>query len=456
MKNAFDPSARKRPQDFGDLPRNERRLRMKLVTKAVTARDDHRAAVSASGAGFAIDQELREHLSHFNSRLDDIAGDTSMPASYGTLHPFTETRYFLNNLVPSFYLAPERDHSFLAEDFLEFVRSGECDDKGISALWAVPENVIHNYTQADDILNYQYYIDENEPFVVSGISLIRRGPRLSWMMVGGRVCDLEEKTKSLKDGWRETLGTAKIVRFTDNEIDLDRIEAAPLLGHANVWKVVASGLFDLGTQSHQIRSVAHDEGASYSIVTDDKFEAYKQSSSPRSKDSDSDLAGFDKELQKYRVVLDVSETLFMLPAYFSYRIKLVTDVAKPTRASTKGPADEAVRIMRAESSAKFMVREIRTLAIINLSAAGTTRSYTPPRHQVEVGGFWRRLNPDTMGRDAAGEPVRGMTWITGHVRWRSQPPKGGEIFVKSSFAAALRKVKEIEQSGSLVSVTTEH
>jgi hypothetical protein len=44
-----------------------------------------------------------------------------------------------------------------------------------------------------------------------------------------------------------------------------------------------------------------------------------------------------------------------------------------------------------------------------------------------------------MGQDAAGNPVRGRTWVRGHLRWRDRPPSSSTIYVKSSIAVAKAK-----------------
>ncbi len=73
--------------------------------------------------------------------------------------------------------------------------------------------------------------------------------------------------------------------------------------------------------------------------------------------------------------------------------------------------------------------------------AGRSRQRTCPRTQVELGGFYRRLAPNAWGRDEAGNPVPGRTWVRGHVRWRDRPARVEPILVKASVSAARERAE---------------
>jgi hypothetical protein len=82
----------------------------------------------------------------------------------------------------------------------------------------------------------------------------------------------------------------------------------------------------------------------------------------------------------------------------------------------------------------------------SVSAVG--RTYTPPRFQVEVEGFWRRLsNPKSMGSDAAGNPVKGRTWVKAHLRYRENPPASDAriVFIKQTLRSARAKAHGLNQ-----------
>lgn len=76
----------------------------------------------------------------------------------------------------------------------------------------------------------------------------------------------------------------------------------------------------------------------------------------------------------------------------------------------------------------------------------TVRHYAPPQFQVEVDGFWRRLDPDSLGKGPNGEPVIGRTWVKEHIRWRDREQRPITVYVKSKISVARKRAKQITES----------
>lgn len=95
----------------------------------------------------------------------------------------------------------------------------------------------------------------------------------------------------------------------------------------------------------------------------------------------------------------------------------------------------------------MLFRRVAALEIIDPSRPPVVRAYTPPRFQVEVDGFWRRLpDPTARGRGQSGEPVAGRTWVKAHLRWRSNPPLVHTVYVKSSVGLARARAAAAQAS----------
>jgi hypothetical protein len=440
----------KPPRGIVSESRGERRRREKEVKAGWGRVLDRRAAVQASGAGFHVDDELREFLSLYNARLDESVDDPSMPFSFGIMQGFLELRR--DDRFVSYEPAAERDHAYSVGDFVEFVREGRCQDAGRARLEALPEGVVHNFTALGDIREHAFVDTDGEAFAVSGMSLVRRGTRLHWMMIGGTVCDLAEATEKLRAFYRHIQTEGEIVVNRDQGVDFDKQVAAPLSDVDGVWKTVAFGLFDLDRMTHESRTFSRDEGQSRTMVSDDPASLGIDDVSRATPAQLEGMKAFAARVDEHRIVFDVAETLFQLPAYFAYRVHLVREVERRTAAG-RGAGVDAARVLRAPRDSRIGVRRIETLEILNLEAAGGTRSYTPPRFQVDVGGFWRTLRPGSIGKDRNGRPEPGRTWIEGHLRWRDRPARSGVVTVKAPIGPALERAERLRAAGAVVSMT---
>ncbi len=430
--------------------RGERRRHEKEVKAAWSRVLDRRAAVMASGAGFHVDEELREFLDLYNSRLDENVEDPQMPFSFGVMQafmvPWTDGRF------KSYEMTPEKDHAYSVGDFVDFIRSGRCQDAGRARLEALPEGIVHNYSALGDIREHAFVDADGEAFAVSGISFVRAGSRLFWMMIGGTVCDLQEQTGRIQAFYRGMEEKGQIETRGPRKLDTSKLHAAPLADVDGVWKTVAFGLFDLGRMVHESRTFARDEGPSRAMVSDDPASIGIEDVSRATPEQVEGMKAFAARVDEHRIVFDVAESLFQLPSYFAYRVHLVTEAERRTKAG-RGAGADAARVLRAPRELRTGIRRIETLDIVNLQPGSGTRSYTPPRFQVELDGFWRTLRPGSIGRDRDGRPEPGRTWVRGHVRWRDRPAQTGVITVKAPVSAALEKAERLKAEGRVVSET---
>ena len=272
------------------------------------------------------------------------------------------------------------------------------------------------------------------------------------MMIGGTVCDLEEQTAKIQAFYRELETKGHIETRGPRTLDTSKLHAAPLPDVDGVWKTVAFGLFDLGRMVHESRTFARDEGPSRTMVSDDPASIGIEDVSRATPEQVEGMKAFAARVDEHRIVFDVAEALFQLPSYFAYRVHLVTEVERRTK-SGLGAGANAVRVLRAPRELRTAIRRVETLDVVNAHRGDGTRTYTPPRFQVELDGFWRMLRPGSIGRDREGRPEVGRTWVRGHVRWRDRPPQTGVITVKAPISKALERAERLKAEGRVVSIT---
>ena len=139
-----------------------------------------------AGAGYPIDGVLRRRLKVV--RESEAAGGASILDK-------TSFRVFAHciqrNLLagPQAALLPEVDHAFDLADFYEVYDQSGFPADAMARLRALPERRIYSYSPINPAVYARSPVDP-APTLVSGISLVRTGERLVWLLLGGPILDL--------------------------------------------------------------------------------------------------------------------------------------------------------------------------------------------------------------------------------------------------------------------------
>ncbi|MER9001752.1 GIY-YIG nuclease family protein [Mesorhizobium australicum] len=421
------------------LPRNERRLRKKVIDRALGSAYKRMIADNSSGAGYPIDMQIREFLMEYNDRQLGH-GLLTLPSTFNVMEGFLE--FCAEPPVHFFALRPEKDHLFSLSDFFDFATSGNRREDGLRTLAGLPDGLILNFTPIGDVRDLAFLHADSHRFVIAGFTLVRRDDQLHWAMVGGPIVDLDEETHKLREtGTGAVRGRPPEKAHIDVNPDLE-YRAESLKGTDDVWKTVVYGRFNLRTESHEVRGIARDYGNQYYIIADDPdmFDAPDPSKmSARDRETAESMIA---RLEADHLLIELAETCFLLPSYFDFRITLIRESIRAT-AIGEMSALERNRISGLADSIRPYIRKVAALEIVDLGQAPVLRSYNPPSFRVEVEGFWRRLTPDTPGHDQQGNPVRGRTWVKGHLRWRDRPSNPHVIYLKSSISSARAKAAAV-------------
>lgn len=429
----------------GHLDRRQRKAALKILQEDKKRVDNMMAADQLSGAGYPMDQQLRRILEMANE--DAIRG-----LNYPLRNLWDVFRGFV---LPEecaigtiLRLRPERDHAFDANDFFAFASDPAIKEATIAKLQALPEGVIHNYSILTDPKDVVFEQEDGDPIILVGIALIRHGNHLYWQSCGGYVVDLEGVTAArraelakdeMKVRGANPTATDEVIR------DILNPTARSLPGAPNVWDCSCYGMFDLSTQSHEIRASTRDWTITQAVFSD-QFEErladlYDVDDAAR-RLVDKAMAHIERD----KLLFEVAEVAFSLPAYFAARVQFVKK--QETKTQLANPKDQ--RAKYALKAPPFMRVQTRVVSTLDYGSTGGAKpkSFTPPRFRVEVDGYYRRLAPDGHGFDKDGSALKGMTWVTKHARWKDKPFRIGVVRVKSAITSALRRVKNISVLGT--------
>ena len=373
-----------------------------------------------NGAGLTMDQEIRRELFTVNDRVKDH-GLHALPASFNVF----EAYFQYDNL---FHLRPERDHLFSFSDFVDFVTSADASsDVGLAGR-LLPEGTIFSFNSLDDPNDVTFSSVTGDQYGLAGASLIRHGDEVSVVLVAGKHCDLEEETARLKDEARD--GSAYPGREGIKPHPQLQREAAALSKTGNLQKLLVLTRFDLRTKTTQVRYILTDCGDSYTILTDDPVSMPVEGGPEL-------LAEMVDQLEQQAVLFELTKSMLLLPSYFAFKITLVRDEERLTENGerTRKSPTRLHDIKNLTPAQRVIYRRVAALQIVNAGDA-SLRTFSAPRFQVEVNGYWRRLGPNERGHGPNGEGVVGRTWVKAHLRWREKPPKPIEVLVKSRVATA--------------------
>lgn len=433
--------------------RAQRRNAEKLLKAELRRIENMRIAERLSGAGYPIDNQLRSLL--------DSCNDERLQ---GAAEPFAKiwdvysgfVRDEPSDLISFLRLRPEKDHAYTQSDFFAFLPEDSIRDATIPALMALPEGVIHNYTAIGDVKEVLFEQAGEEPVTAAGLSVIRHGQHLHWMVIGGPVTDLaarsEERRRLLKEE-EERIRRVNAGAAEDRLRNILNPSAVAYPETDDVWLSFAMGLFNLETAAHEIRTLVRDWGVSLAVFSDQFEQRYTDVY-----DKDEDVRRMvDKavtELEANRLFFDMAESLLSLPAYFNTRVELISQHVRQTELSPSSQNQNKRFGMKAPLDMRILTRNVASLDF-GRQAALADRLYAPPQFEVEVEGFWRRLQQGSMGRDANGNPIAGRTWVKSHARWKDRPKRPKTVHMKSSLAAALsRAERTVAQHGGSYSMSS--
>lgn len=230
---------------------------------------------------------------------------------------------------------------------------------------------------------------------------------------------MPEKTRELRSNPYELKDKPPEKAFIDVDPSLE-FRAEPLAGTDDVWKSIVFGRFNLRTEKHEVRAFGRDHGNHYFMNIDDPETFGIRDPNSVSQREREVLDGMIERIENETVLFEIAVTCFQLPAYFAFRITLVRETKRDTVIAALSAVQRS-QISSVDPEKRPLFRTVAALELVDIGRLPAIRSYTPPQYKVEVNGFWRKLEPESVGKNALGDPIKGRTWVKGHLRWRDRP-----------------------------------
>ena len=419
----------------------ERRNIKKFLGKAHSAVQ----AIMDSGAGYYADQSIRDYFMEFNNRFWTY-GLKYSPASFNVLGKFVEgnpDNYYFN-------LKDEEDSIFLCGDFFEFITDENFKNDPRISLNSLKDNIIYNYSVIGDPRELTFKTDDSKhEYAVCGISMIRDKNELSWILTGGPIVSDDEKKLGIGFDLKD-YETEKAMYTKPDFYDEKKNIPVMIPGLDDVWRNTVFGRTEIDTLTHQVRYKQDDFAHALMTATDDPI-AYSSVNEnidewKPDKETETILKQKTQELDSQPTLFNLAESLFNLPEYFNFKLQYVsTEEVKTRYGQNRSKLSTSKAYKYAPQNLKTFIKKVKSLQIINPNKPPSVkRNYTSPQFQVSVDGFYRKINPETYGKDKRGNEVLGRTWIKSHMRWRDKSPKPKVIYLKSSIKVAKEKLEKLK------------
>ncbi|WP_081505945.1 GIY-YIG nuclease family protein [Azospirillum lipoferum] len=402
--------------------------------------------LSSSGAGYTVDQFLRQLAIEYNNRYAS-SGIYTQPVSFNYFEPFCKISLIEKSFAPYVKPAHEIDHLFNVTDYMDYITSLDAGEFELTELKKIPEGRVFHYTPNGDIFDFTFLNSDGREFVFAGFSIVRHGNSLYWYMVGGEVFSAKEWDDFAKDRDEveiECIPYHKEKFLSDMIKQSGPVESSPvaLEGTQTAAKTIIAGETNLETGRHLARCYMSETKSSFAITCDDPDVLFHMSD--RNK-KEKIIQGMHDRIESASVMWGLVEAMFQIPCYFSFRINVNASV---------GFCDRTKFSLKSPKGGRGITKSFRYVPSLEVSDSNdpVIRSYITPHYQIETEGYWRRLPHDSIGHDENGNSVRGKTWIKASNKWRERPESDRAIYVKSSVASARLKLKQYLDATQIIDI----
>jgi len=317
------------------MTRNERRKLKKEARKIANQYKTKMLSISKSGAGYPVDQLLKNLAIEYTNRYMD-SGVGNQPTHFNYFEPFLKISLLEKTVAPYAEPITQVDNLFSITDYFEFITSGEAREFKLSSLLNIPENQVFHYTTNGDISDLTFLNAEGREFVVSGFSLVRRRNCLHWYLLGGELY-LDDEWQILSDEdyklEPETIDPLKrlfLLEAMETHGD-QRGKPLSIDGMKTAIRTVVGGEIDLVSEKYYSRIVMQEyENVFQSQCDDPGIFPFLEDKEAKAK-----AAMMAEKMEKASVMWDLVGSMFALPSYFESRVNIPNAVVAAAGKSVK-------------------------------------------------------------------------------------------------------------------------
>lgn len=213
-------------------------------------------AQALNGVDLHTPNELRYFHQEYNERLWKY-GLGAMPGSFNILEAF----FKFNPQLLLFELFEEVQYLFSIFDYVDFITTNNLEIMYDRLSDIIEDNTIYNFDIIDDFREITFNTSRNQPFGITGVSIIKRNEELVVLVIGA-----EKDDNTIPEFHDESSVKVKPFLEPSEELEFGKVKYDE---DKSFCKVFLSFTFDLVRKKIINNYVLHDLGNSFNLLTDD-------------------------------------------------------------------------------------------------------------------------------------------------------------------------------------------
>jgi hypothetical protein len=367
-------------------------------------------AQHSSHSGFITETTLRHFLMEYNTRAWEH-GLRSMPLLFNILESFFVYR------KPHIYFELIEEENYLISffDFLDFITSKNFENNKNLIIDNLVPDIIYNFNVGLDLKEISFKSDNNAEFIISGISIVRRGNEITVLLITG--CN-EFKTIENSDLKLESKNPDKEDLLKKYKKDIKGKEQKPLFidEDENYSKVIVACRIDLENDSIDARYVAKEYENFYAINTDEIDGFTNQNGEYTSKHYKELHEKGIERVELFNPIFEVAKSALYLPYYLNENEANLIEESHETE--FKKINSSPIKRRKFKDTFGYKISN-KPLYVIN-----SNNKFSPDviklrddLFTIETSGYWKNLGVDEVGLDKKGKSIHGKTWVNKKLSW---------------------------------------
>lgn len=365
-----------------------------------------------SNCDFITEMSLRHFLKEFNVRAWQH-GLRSMPVMFNVIEAF------FNYRKPEIYFELIEEENYLISffDFIDYITSQDFEDNKKLIDENVTPDIIYNFNVGKDLEEIKFKNQDDEEFIIAGISIIRRENEITVLMITGKKktdhippdknafnfnTEISNKTKLLEE-FKETLKT------TDIEFEyLDKDK--------KYIKVLVASRIDLETMTIDARYVAEETNLMFNVITDEIDGFVNEKGEFFSDEKKETYKNCVEKVEKYSSIFELINLSLYTPYFFNSQEDYIVEEALDTNFKKQYNSPINKRKFSDVYGHKCSIKTLYSLDTKDLLSPDKIK-LRDDLFKVQTNGYWKKIEIDEIGLDKNGKSIHGRTWVNKTLSW---------------------------------------
>lgn len=381
---------------------------------------------------FRVEDYLQYFASEYSHRQDM---GVDLPVSFRAFGAFVNVKRKPGgwHTVPR----PQKEHLFDLLDFVDFVSSSDAPGKPVE-IASCSQNAVYVYDVLDGSGDYEILLDDGTPVIVKSLFFRREHMNVYCGALCGVKLSREELHKDVRYNAEDNRKGLPLRHGVNTPLQVPGVPGY----QRTLYAVELDLLGDVVSK----RSAFLESKDTLTAYTDDLyilrwFDAEERESQR-------------KILDEHTDALSIVKLTAFLPDYFAFKYDMVMTEKVAVGHKTRFKTKRVGRKKKKKVVKEVVYRLVPAIRVIREGpkeqSSGDIRLFTPPEYRVEVSGHWRIFykNPNSIGHDQYGNPIKGKTWVKSHEKWKSKPVKPKVVLIKQPLSTVSGKASESQRPPS--------